>query len=206
MKTLLAMGLMTGLVVAAAQPAQAASLDICASPTCGAESAYTIFFESLFQQGFYLNGSLLGGLAGSAEVPQFGSFVDGAAKNTFSGSWIDDGESFPESETVFFTDPSGAISDVLSYTYAASSGGFGSLTGFLITGMLSATDLAGLGITPTLTAPERTLFGFSNGELILATIQTGVPEPSTWAMLLVGFGSLGFAGYRRGARPLAART
>ncbi len=199
MKTLLAMGLMTGLAVAAAQPAQAASLNICASPTCGAESGYTIFFESLFQQGFYLNGSLLGGLAVGAENPQFGSFVDGAAKNTFSGSWIDDGESLPLSQTVFFTDPSGGISDVLSYSYSGS-GDLGSLTGFLITGMLSATDLAGLGITPSLTAPERTLFDFSYGESILATIQTGVPEPSTWAMLLIGFVGLGYAGFRRSAR------
>jgi len=29
------------------------------------------------------------------------------------------------------------------------------------------------------------------------TIATGAPEPSTWAMMLLGFGGLGFAGYRR---------
>jgi phospholipase/lecithinase/hemolysin len=29
---------------------------------------------------------------------------------------------------------------------------------------------------------------------------TAVPEPSTWAMLLLGFAGLGYAGYRRGAR------
>ena len=39
-----------------------------------------------------------------------------------------------------------------------------------------------------------------------AGFSSAVPEPSTWAMLLIGFGSLGFAGYRRGARPLAARA
>jgi hypothetical protein len=26
---------------------------------------------------------------------------------------------------------------------------------------------------------------------------SGVPEPSTWAMLLLGFAGLGFIGYRR---------
>ncbi|HEY1782995.1 MAG TPA: SGNH/GDSL hydrolase family protein [Roseiarcus sp.] len=39
-----------------------------------------------------------------------------------------------------------------------------------------------------------------------AGFSSAVPEPSTWAMLLVGFGSLGLAGYRRGARALAARA
>ena len=34
--------------------------------------------------------------------------------------------------------------------------------------------------------------------------EAAVPEPSTWAMLLVGFVGLGFAGYRRGARARAA--
>jgi len=29
---------------------------------------------------------------------------------------------------------------------------------------------------------------------------TGVPESSTWAMLLVGFAGLGFAGYRQSKR------
>lgn len=50
-----------------------------------------------------------------------------------------------------------------------------------------------------------------NGDPFLAAITTStvsaVPEPSTWAMLLLGFAGLGFAGYRRGpraARPIAA--
>ena len=31
----------------------------------------------------------------------------------------------------------------------------------------------------------------------VADIATGVPEPSSWAMMLIGFAGLGFAGYRR---------
>jgi probable HAF family extracellular repeat protein len=31
-----------------------------------------------------------------------------------------------------------------------------------------------------------------------------VPEPSTWAMMLIGFAGLGYAGYRRAQEPRAA--
>jgi PEP-CTERM motif len=30
-----------------------------------------------------------------------------------------------------------------------------------------------------------------------ATIHTGVPEPSTWAMMILGFAGIGFMAYRR---------
>jgi PEP-CTERM motif len=33
-----------------------------------------------------------------------------------------------------------------------------------------------------------------------------VPEPSTWAMMLLGFAGLGFVGYRRRAKSSRART
>ena len=36
-------------------------------------------------------------------------------------------------------------------------------------------------------------------------VSSGVPEPSTWALMLIGFAGLGFAGYRRvGVRPAIA--
>jgi hypothetical protein len=36
-------------------------------------------------------------------------------------------------------------------------------------------------------------------------IAAGVPEPSTWAMLLIGFAGIGFAGHRR-SKLLRAET
>jgi hypothetical protein len=203
MKTSVTIGLTAlGVALAAAQPASAASLVICTSPQCGAASGSTTIGVVDFEHGFDVNGTQVQiglGNPTTTSVPQMGSFVDGAAQNTFSGSWIDNGASTPESETVFFTDSSGGISDVLNFDYSASSGGFGSLSGFVITGMLSATDLAGVGITPTAMAPEGTLFAFNNA-FITASIQTAIPEPSTWAMMMLGFAGLGYAGWRRGAK------
>jgi PEP-CTERM motif len=203
MKTFVTIGLMaTGVAFAAAQPAQAASLVICASTSCGSPSGETTFSLDDFEHGFTVNGSEVQiGLhsPASTTVPQAGSFVDGAAKNTFAGSWIDEGMATTESETVFFTDRSGGISDVLNFNYGTSPAG-GGVSGFIITGMLSAADLAAAGITPTATAPEGKLFTFNNA-FITASVQTAaIPEPSTWAMMLLGFVGLGYAGWRRGAK------
>ena len=200
MKAFVTIGLMaTGVAFAATQPAQAASLVICAATSCGSPSGETTFSLNDFEHGFIVNDSRVQmGLnsPASTTVPQAGSFVDGAAKNTFNGSWIDLGRTTPENETVFFTDPSGGISDVLNFQYGSSSAG-GGVTGFIITGTLSAADLAGAGITPTETAPEGKLFTFNNA-FITASVQTAaIPEPSTWAMMLLGFAGLGYAGFRR---------
>ena len=40
---------------------------------------------------------------------------------------------------------------------------------------------------------------------MLASVSPAVPEPSTWAMMALGFAGLGFVGYRRARlRPAAA--
>ena len=50
----------------------------------------------------------------------------------------------------------------------------------------------------------------SAGDLILdpftigtATFTATIPEPSTWAMMLLGFAGLGIAGYRRSLKPVS---
>ena len=85
---------------------------------------------------------------------------------------------------------------------------------FLIPGSYFTSGVSGLGAFP-LVAPGGTLqlrlsqsFGYSvaggpdYGPARLGEIQIGsaVPEPSTWAMMLIGFGGLGFMAYRRSRR------
>jgi hypothetical protein len=36
------------------------------------------------------------------------------------------------------------------------------------------------------------------------TLEIGVPEPATWAMMLLGFAGLGLAGYRRARTTISA--
>jgi hypothetical protein len=50
------------------------------------------------------------------------------------------------------------------------------------------------------TATDGVGYGFFGGNIELST----VPEPSTWAMMLIGFAGLGYAGYRRASAPRAA--
>lgn len=51
------------------------------------------------------------------------------------------------------------------------------------------------GVTPG----EIGSFGYPHSELVV-----GVPEPSTWAVMLLGFGALGFAGYCQSIRNRAS--
>ena len=43
-----------------------------------------------------------------------------------------------------------------------------------------------------------------NDGFVTISLESTVPEPSTWAMMLLGFAGVGFAGYRRARRSRAA--
>ncbi len=48
------------------------------------------------------------------------------------------------------------------------------------------------------------IYTYVNADVSSLTVTSGVPELSTWAMLMLGFAGLGFAGYRRGKSEGAA--
>jgi hypothetical protein len=43
--------------------------------------------------------------------------------------------------------------------------------------------------------------GFPQGDIIATAVTPAVPEPTTWAMMLLGFVGIGFLAYRRKAKP-----
>jgi PEP-CTERM motif len=56
-----------------------------------------------------------------------------------------------------------------------------------------------VGLLDTLVQTDATDFSFA-GHITEYSQIHAVPEPSTWAMLLIGFAAIGFAGYRKSRR------
>jgi len=82
----------------------------------------------------------------------------------------------------------------------------GGVTQYALTLLYSFGSLESWGLDDTLLGPgtyELVINGNNSGTGSLAgtvTIQTAVPEPATWAMMLLGFGAVGFA-MRRKRKP-----
>jgi hypothetical protein len=65
-------------------------------------------------------------------------------------------------------------------------------------------DDAGFGSFGFPSTISSTTGDFSPARLTYSIPTTGAPEPSTWAMMLLGFAGLGYAGYRKAREPRAA--
>ncbi len=114
-----------------------------------------------------------------------------------------------------FVDLTAGVKYTFSFIY--NGGGGGTTTaiayaiGTVVSGSVSTASLSVYGgsawqtflttFTPSATGPEKLSFlpngVWSGGFIDAVSIQAPVPETSTWVMLLVGFASLGYAGYRK---------
>jgi hypothetical protein len=79
----------------------------------------------------------------------------------------------------------------------------GDMFGFLDNGgVFNTINPPGGGSTPAVTANGINDLGhivgfYTNADGNTVGFETSVPEPSTWAMMLLGFAGLGFLGYRK---------
>jgi hypothetical protein len=121
----------------------------------------------------------------------------GLAQISFSFSWLAMG-STTTAQTIFFDAPGGGVSAVLNFLYSREGLDETNVSGYVIASEtpVSAADLENDGISPTGSASAGAPFNFPNTD-ISAAFQPGVPESSTWAMLLIGFVALGYASLRR---------
>jgi hypothetical protein len=124
---------------------------------------------------------------------------DGFAKNPYSGF----------GSGIFDSIPGGTIG-----TYSIAKGAF-ALVGVFTGGAVSNIPFT-IGANDTLVVPTgatKLYFGFADGAGFNGpsgyyqdnsgqlTVTTAIPEPSTWAMMILGFLGIGFMAYRRNSRP-----
>ena len=184
-----------------------------------ARASIVLTFEGLGQQeqiANYYNGGFGG--SGSGPGPNYGITFGNNSLALTSGNYGNN----PSGVTIaFFLNGSGDIMDKasgfttgFSFYYAAYAAGSVTVwsgldgTGTLLASLaLPVTPNAAyvwnpIGVTFSGTA-ESAVFGGSANQIgfdnitLGSAVAGGVPEPSTWAMMLLGFGGLGFAGYRR---------
>ncbi len=181
-------------------------------PASGSADPNILFSMNDFEGGFQVNGATVQSGLGSpatfsVDESTGPTVVGGAGEDDFSGTWIDTGATSTVNQTIFFyggpgeNAASGKVSDVLHYTYSTD-GTFGHLDGFVLSDPesgISVADLNAAGIVATGFASESRPFDFSNA-FITAGFQSGVPEASTWAMMVAGFAGLGFAAYRKAGK------
>lgn len=114
-------------------------------------------------------------------------------------------QTFIGSDQFSFSDVAGTFGGIVgtASTISFGNGIFASLSinaanlGF--TQFSSPTLFTGSPNAPTFLTGSFTLINpfFGNGTLTISPIAAAVPEPTTWAMMLIGFGGLGFAMRRR---------
>jgi hypothetical protein len=168
------------------------------TPTAGNQALGGLTYSSSTFSQFTSNGFAgLGQLAGSPNVDNLGSFTLTPLPFNYGAA------ATPFELYVSFTTPTG-VANPQTFT--------GTLSG-----SVSGTNAGGVTIT---WAPTNTTFAFDGGVATLVVDNfslnapngasatapitghiTATPEPSTWAMMILGFLAVGFAAYRKGNRP-----
>ena len=100
----------------------------------------------------------------------------------------------------------------VNWTQGGLTAPFGSLVGSIAGGNFFLVGTSFSGVAPTSGELQLWFFDQNNGDdtdHITANVTTGVgsvPEPSTWAMMILGFAGVGFMGYRRRKGSMMALT
>jgi hypothetical protein len=161
------------------RPATAASFVICDAPGCGSPDPNITFSSSGFDI-FVINGFVVP-QPSTIVHSENGTSLGSTTQILFSGLWTPGGPITSTSQTIFFTESGGGVSDVLQYSYTqAVTGENGFLEGFVISDAETPFTIAALnnaGIFATRTLSESTVPFTFNNTGITASFQSDVEVP-----------------------------
>ena len=155
------------------------------------------FYGSLAFQG---NSIDLNGSPGVGAITSLGTIGPGSYTLSFELSGSQRGSLDSTSKTTTIT--LGSFST--SYTLPPGSGTPVGASGYTLYSIPVTTTIAGKLIFADLAGGNDSI-GNLLDDVTLTTVSPGIPEPSTWAMMLLGFFGLGFAGYRKSKTRLSLR-
>lgn len=175
------------------------------SSALGTNATFSFDYDGTISSGAALPG---------ASTLQFGAFVNlfvyeagsGATYDNFGNAAFDAYKVIGQSKFINFTNPQEdfyqAINDSLSGTFTIGGSGaydiFAGLTLFAVTNDNPVTVEMDFSHTATLGIQTDPGVGFTSASGVLLTaVQGGVPEPATWALMILGFGMVGGAMRRR---------
>lgn len=181
------------------------------SPSANAATVDLNFFDTpsgdTVALTFTLGGPLTGinGAAGN-QITDVSGTIGGVSTSSFTGSWP--GGAAPNSYPVFdglFTDPNGAPTKYTMQNVPGSGGANYDIDNIWYSGTTfpHIDNLNGVAVLLSNGAADY-IFGNCDPTASCSgygLFEAAVPEPSTWAMLLLGFFGIGVMAYRRKSKP-----
>lgn len=178
----------------AAAPAEAAILFTGSSAGCFGAGCSTFTTTAKDNPNLYFNSGSFSGSTDDTLAINLGSFNLATGTNDYTGDLF--------TLEVLFTLPTGVTPNGSSSVFAATVNGQvkkGQNGDVFIDFDNTAHNYSWAGGTFTLEVGDVSKFSVGNGNSITGeiTVTSAVPEPATWAMMLLGFSGVGFLAYRR---------
>jgi hypothetical protein len=126
--------------------------------------------------------------------PNDGELVIGSGVEGFYGGPVSGSANFGSGGQTLSSSNTGGPVEISPRSFLGVPSGYVSDSPLSETSTYLSQTFSSLGVTP---GTYKWTWGSGANQNFTLVVESAVPEPSTWAMLLLGFAGLGYAGYRK---------